>query len=112
MNRDTFFLVSVILCLLIGSIVLDRLPAALPHVYVNLQYGQSIFGGQPGHDRMVACVGLPHFGNAGLLFCEGDLIYHPFAYNVPIDDRKFIAEIQDMKRLARSHGNTSHVRIH
>lgn len=103
MNRDTFFLVSVILCLLIGSITLDRLPAVLPRVYVNLHYGQSLLGGQPSLDRTVACVGLPHLSDGGLLFCQGDLIYHPFAYNTPIDDKEFATEIQDMKHMARTH---------
>jgi hypothetical protein len=102
MKRDMFFLVSVSLCLLMGFIALSRLSVSLPRVYVNPHYGQPVFGGQPGPDRVVTCVGLPHLDTAGFLICGGELIYHPYAYNVPIDDREFIAEIQAMKRAIRS----------
>ncbi len=104
MKREVFFLVSASLCLLIGALVLDRLPGSLPTVYVNLRYGHALFGGQPGPDREVACVGLPHLSNEGLLICGSDLIYHPYAYPVPIDNREFMAEMKDMKRAARDHG--------
>ena len=102
MKRDMFFLVSVSLCLLIGSIALSQLSVSLPRVYVNLHYGQPVFGGQPGPDRVVTCAGLPHLDTAGFLICGGELIYHPYAYSVPIDDREFIAEIEDMKRIGRA----------
>ncbi len=104
MKREVFFLVSASLCLLIGALVLDRLPGSLPRVYVNLRYGRPIFGGAPGPDRVVACVGLPHLRSEGLLICGSNLIYHPYAYPAPIDSREFMAEIKDMKRAARDHG--------
>ncbi len=104
MKRDVFFPVSVSLCLLIGALLLDRLPGSLPRVYVNLRYARPIFGGQPGPDRVVACVGLPHLRYEGVLICGSDLIYHPYAYPVPMDNRELMAEMKDMKRAARDHG--------
>ena len=103
MNRHTVFFLAVCLCILVALVGFSWLTGQLSRVYVNPLYGQSILGGRTGDAKVIACIGLPHFDKSGFVFCQGDLVYHAWAYSTPIDDTGFVKEIQEMKHFNRGH---------